>query len=381
MVLYKPLWQWGISFLQSNLFFNAKITSKHVLRNFLSLHSQVLLPKHALFPINKQFKSTETPKKPKKPPNSIKPPLKIEKSLESEIKKHRIRVYSPEDDKFIKEQIELNGDNKTTHRLIAKVLGVSDARTIANRYKHHLSGKKVIKGQFSSEEDKIILDHINEHGRNDQALQKLAEILNRSCSESIRQRHKRLTSKNDCETTSSKKAWKLEEDEKILCHIIKLKKIKANDIDALEKITSNDFSDLAQTLNRTNSSCYTHWMHAILPALKSHILRIPLDSAWKLKFMSYIVKNKIKHERDIDIDYLLINIIPDQTRFSVLVFEKSLRDTSTGKNRKTPLHEIVENKFAEQSECNPCFNKNHKGEKRRIKRANDVIFLYNMFVS
>ena len=189
----------------------------------------------------------------------------------------------------------------------------------------------------------------------------------------------------DCDASSSKTTWKLEEDEKILRHIINLKKIKSNDIESLENISIKDFSDFAQTMNRTNTSCYTHWLQVIVPALKSHILGIPINSDWKLKVMSYIVKNRIKHEKDIDIEHLVKDVIPGQTRFSVLVFEKSLRDTNTkgfkGKNINDPLHEIVETKFAEKFSCNPCFNRNHKGDIKRIKRANDIIFLYNMFVT
>ena len=87
----------------------------------------------------------------------------------------------------------------------------------------------------------------------------------------------------------------------------------------------------------------------------------------------------------IDMEHLVKDLIPGQTRFSVLVFEKSLRDTNTkefkGRNKNAPLHEIVENKFAEKFSCNPCFNRNHIGDIKRIKRANDIIFLYNMFVS
>ena len=72
MVLYKPVWQCGISIFQSNLLFNAQFTSKYVVRNCINTYLQVLLPKPALFLINKLHKSTEIPKKPWKPPNSTK---------------------------------------------------------------------------------------------------------------------------------------------------------------------------------------------------------------------------------------------------------------------------------------------------------------------
>ena len=128
-------------------------------------------------------------------------------------------------------------------------------------------------------------------------------------------------------------------------------------------------------------------MLVIVPALKTHSLGLPLNGDWKLDMMSYIVKNKIKHEKELDVDFLLDKIAPGQTKFSLLVFEKGLREqniTKCGQKIRTrselPLHQVVENKLIEQSQSNPCFNKNHKGEERRLKRANDIINIYLKYI-
>ena len=49
-------------------------------------------------------------------------------------------------------------------KYIAKVLGLTDYRSVADRYRSHLSGKTFAKRRFSPEEDKIILDYVEQHG-------------------------------------------------------------------------------------------------------------------------------------------------------------------------------------------------------------------------
>ena len=76
-------------------------------------------------------------------------------------------MYSPEDDKLIVEQVRLNGDVHKTHAKIAKVLGIKDPKHIAARYINHLSSQKIVKGKYSPDEDNIILDYVNQHGKVD----------------------------------------------------------------------------------------------------------------------------------------------------------------------------------------------------------------------
>ena len=384
MALYKSMCLRSVSLFHSEFCIAAKFTFNNVDRGFLSSNSRPIQPNYVQIILSKLFKSTKTPQKPIKPVKNSTFAFNI--AEENEDRKHRHKTYSPEDDEYILKQIEINGDNKRTHKQIANVLGVSET-SISNRYNGVLSGKKFVKGKFTPEEDKIILDHINEHGSNRQSLKQLMEILNRCSAESLRCRHKKLLSENEYDTSnaSKKKSWELAEEEKILRYVIRLKRIKNHDIEALESIKVEEFSSLAKDLQRSKLSCFTHWMQVVLPALKSHILGIPYNSDWKLELMNYIVDNKIKHENDIDIDYLVKNVTPGQTRFSVQVYEKTFRDSWTGKGyvkeRNMPLYKLVENKLILNSHNNPALNKNSLKGERTIKKANDIIFLYNLLVS
>ena len=179
------------------------------------------------------------------------------------------------------------------------------------------------------------------------SIKKLAKILNRGLIGNIQKRHGRLMSENEYNASSGQRTWTLEEDETLIRYILKLKGTKnKHDINWIENILAKEFSECAKALKRSNLSCHDHRMDVIAPALKTHSLGLPLNGDWKLKMMSYIVENKIKHEKEVDSDLLLDKIAPGQTKGSLLQFERSLgtfgrrRDT----RRELPLYQIVKKK-------------------------------------
>ena len=357
-----------VSLLQTKCSLESCSSSQLIFKTLLNPWAQNLLPKYAQFTIIKAFKSTETTNK-----------------SNQNVRLSRRTFYSPEDDKLIIDQVRMNGDVRATHVKIGKMLGLKHpGREVEQRYRNHLSGQIFVKGKFSPDEDKIILEHVDQHGRDDKSVRTLAEILNRGSIYSIRRRHARLMSENEYNTSSVITAWKVEEERILIRYIfdtrLNLKGIRNHqDINLIENISEDEFSECAEVLKRSNLSCYSHWMRIIVPALKTHFLGLPLNGDWKLDMMSYIVRNKIKHEKELDVGFLLDKIAPGQTKNSLLVFEKRLRRYVVNKITKRselPLHEVVNNKLKEQSQSNPCFNKNHKGEKRRLKRANDIIGIY-----
>ena len=356
----------GVSLFQTKCRFYVCLSSQLFFKPLLDVCVQNSLPKYAQFAIFRGCKSTDSNNKSNQIP--------------TENLKRRRRVYSPEDDKLIVEQVRLNGDFRKTHVKIAKELGIKDPRTVEARYKNHLSGQTFVKGKFSPDEDKIIREHIDKFGKDDISLRALAEILNRGSTESLRDRHNRLISENEYATSNVKRAWKLEEEETLIRYILNLKKINdKHDINLIENVLPNEFSECTESLKRSKHSCYLHWMQVVVPALKTHFLGLPLNCDWKLKMMSYIIENKIKHEKELDVDVLVDKIAPGQTKFSLIVFEKGLREHFVNKIKTRsdlPLYLVVKNKLREQSQSNPCFNKNHKGEEKRLKRANDIIDIY-----
>ena len=361
-----------VSLLQTKCSLESCLSSQLIFKTLLNPWAQNLVPKYAQFTIIKAFKSTETTNKSNQIP--------------TQNVRQRFKLYSPEDDKLIMDQVRLNGDVRETHVKIGKMLGIKNnvGRAIELRYRNHLSSQIFVKGNFSPDEDKTIREHFDQHGRDEKSLRKLAEILNRGNIYAIRRRLDRLMSENKYNTSSVRRAWKVEEEEILIRYIfdtrLNLKGIRNHqDINLIENISEDEFSECAEVLKRSNLSCYSHWMRIIVPALKTHFLGLPLNGDWKLDMMSYIVRNKIKHEIELDVGFLLDKIAPGQTKSSLIVFEKNLRKHTVNKietRSKLPLHQVVENKFRKQSQNNPCFNQNYKTEKRRVKRANDIIDIY-----
>ena len=210
----------------------------------------------------------------------------------------------------IKTEIIFGTSESYSQHLLSDVISSDplDLTSIEQRYRIHLSSQIFVKGKFSPDEDKIIREHVDQHGKDITSLRKLAEILNRGSTESIRRRHDRLMSENDYNTSSvGPKAWKVEEEGMLIRYIfdtrLNLKGIRnRQDINLIENISENEFSECAEVLKRHTGSCYHHWTGVIVPALKTHFLGLPLNGGWKLDMMSYIVRNKIKHEKELDVD-------------------------------------------------------------------------------
>ena len=114
------------------------------------------------------------------------------------------------------------------------------------------------------------------------SIKKLAKILNRGLIGNIQKRHGRLMSENEYTTSRvGQKAWKVEEEGILIRYIfdtrLNLKGIRNHqDINLIENISENEFSECAEVLKRNNQSCHFHWMRVIVPALKTHFL-FPLE--------------------------------------------------------------------------------------------------------
>ena len=96
----------GVSLFQQKCRF--ELSSQLVFRLLLNLCFQNSLPKYAQPAIFNAFKSTGSTNKSNQIP--------------TEHLKRRRKMYSPEDDKLMVEQVKLNGDAHKTHAKIAKVM-------------------------------------------------------------------------------------------------------------------------------------------------------------------------------------------------------------------------------------------------------------------
>ena len=121
-----------------------------------------------------------------------------------------------EDDNFILTYVEKNGESKTTWQELATKFGADHPSSIKRHYDNLL--KNFVKGKFTKEEDKIILNYVKIHGNNTQTFRNLREELNRCNSGNIRRRLEYLQNK------PSKKpgAWQIEEDMILMEHFFQV---------------------------------------------------------------------------------------------------------------------------------------------------------------
>jgi len=297
---------------------------------------------------------------------------------EGHVKTTTLEGYSEADDKYIIQQVEKYGYEQETFVKIAKKLGKKNSRVIKLHYDNYLSQSPKVKGPFSQEEDEKILDYIKVHGRSQKSFKDITNELGRGSPSSVRLRHARLVSKNEFEINTIRKNWELEEDQKLIDHIIKSKDIKDNGWDQLEQVKQNDFVDVVRELKRSSISCYIRWLKQIVPTLKSCILQLPITLDWKKDLLHHIVKNKIKNKKELDIGFILKEVAPAQTSLSLIQYLNGLKhETIDGaqKTSKLPLCELASKRLIEKSPRDPIFNEDHINEKKRQEWCK-IIFAY-----
>jgi len=287
--------------------------------------------------------------------------------------------YSEADNKFIIQQVKKFGYERGTFVKIAKKLGKKDPYTVKLHYDNYLSKTPKVKGPFSPEEDEKILDFIDVHGRSQKSFQTITNELGRGSPSSVQTRHNRLVSKNEFETNAILKNWELDEDQKLIDHIIQLKNMKDDSCDQLEQVKLNDFTDIGKELKRSSKSCYSRWMEKIVPTLKTCIMQLPMTQDWKKDLLHHIVKNKVKNKKELDIEFILKEIAPAQTSTSLLNYLNDLnRETIDGvtKRSKLPLYELVSKRLIEKSPTNPILNEDNIKEQKRQEWCKQIFAYY-----
>jgi len=298
---------------------------------------------------------------------------------EIHVKTTTLKGYSEADDKFIIQQVEKYGYEQETFVKIAKRLGKKKPDTVKQYYDNHLSKTPKVKGPFSQEEDEKILDYIKVHGRSERSFKDITNKLGRGSFSSVKSRHDRLLSKNEFEINAIRKNWELNEDQKLIYHIVKLKNIKNSGCFQLEQVKPSNFFDIGKELKRSSGTCYNRWMIQIVPSLKTCIMNLPMTHDWKKDFLHHIVKNKIKNKKDLDIEFILKEISPAQTSQSLLGYVKNLKQEyihGVQKQSKLPLCELASKRLIEKSPNNPIFYEDNIKEKKRQEWCKSIFAYY-----
>ena len=126
------------------------------------------------------------------------------------------KLFTEEDDNFILNYVEKNGESKTTWQELATKFGLDHPQNIEQHY-HNLQ-KNYVKGKFTKAEDRVILNDVKIHGDNLQTYKKLGDKLNRLFIDSIKHRFEYLQNK------PSKKpgSWEIDEDQMLMEHIFQV---------------------------------------------------------------------------------------------------------------------------------------------------------------
>ena len=124
--------------------------------------------------------------------------------------------FTEEDDNFILNYVEKNGESKTAWQELATKLGMDHPQNIERDY-HNLQ-ENYVKGKFTKAEDQLILNDVKVHGDNLKTYKKLGEKLNRIHYQNIRPRFEHLQNK------PSKKQghWEIDEDQMLMEHIFQV---------------------------------------------------------------------------------------------------------------------------------------------------------------
>merc|ERR1719414_2923983 len=103
-------------------------------------------------------------------------------------------------------------DTNKKHLLkLPKKLGKKHPNVVKLHYDNYLAQTPKVKGPFSQEEDKKILDYIKLHGKSVKSFKDITTELGRGSFGSVKLRHDKLVSKNEFETNAIRKNWKLDE--------------------------------------------------------------------------------------------------------------------------------------------------------------------------
>ena len=284
--------------------------------------------------------------------------------------------FSAEDDKVIIKYVKKYGKGVETWRKLANIFGKKSHEPIQIHYEFYLENKPTVTGRFSEKEDELILSFVEKNGKDRNSIKDLTKQLGRVSPSSVLQRYKYLVSNN----VRNKKIWELFEEEEMMKTVFNTKEINPSDWTSLESVLKNDFTVVSQKLQRTPISCFLHWQDSLLPILKTYLKDLPLDADWKKDFMLYVIKNKIRHLKELDFSLVVEDVCPGQTSFSLynhaaFTLSNYMKRRNVSKNLKDLiLYEIMTMQMKYKNAPNSHFNV--KKMEKNLRRKIDIVDIY-----
>jgi len=258
-------------------------------------------------------------------------------------------TFSPEENRIIIDYIKTNakyiglyGETSKTWKVFSHKLKVKP-ETAKILYMIHKNQKPEVKGTFSSEETRIIIDYIKTNGYSWKNFKDVTIELSRRNVASVYQRYKKVINNSDIQKNSGKRrCWTYDEDELMLKHIID--DYNDNEMEAFPNVKFRIFEALGRRLNRNAYTCYSNWAMFMQPTLLSHVKGLPLHMNWEWKnhIKNYIIQQKIESLDGLDFN-LLKEICPGQTQRSLRHYIIQLRNNKCWNRHSsdTPLYEKI----------------------------------------
>jgi hypothetical protein len=124
-------------------------------------------------------------------------------------------------------------------------------------------------------------------------------------------------------------SWQIEEDMMLMEHFFQDNPNKINDLNFLDSSKRSDFGQISAEIGRSKTSCHQRWTAYIVPPLKSDILGLPQDEAWRKDVLRYVIDNKFGSAKHIPYNKVVRDVCAGQTTNSLSVFLRTL-SISTG---------------------------------------------------
>ena len=100
-------------------------------------------------------------------------------------------------------------------------------------------------------------------------------------------------------------------------------------LDLLDSSKLHDFGQISAEIGRSKKACYGRWTNSIVPPLKSDLLGLPQNEAWRKDVLRYIIDKRFSSVKEIPYNKTVRDVCPGQTTGALSLFLRSL-SISTG---------------------------------------------------
>jgi hypothetical protein len=222
------------------------------------------------------------------------------------------------------------------------------------------------KGNFSKDEDEIILKEIEANGVNSKSFQKLAEVLKRPV-KNIRVRYYEQIKYEGRKSGT----WNMADYEEFFVFVFQAERTSnKSGIDYINSIPLSVIDDAAKELDQKPDLMRQKWMQGIRPLLLSYHSG-SLHADVKPQFYDYLIKNKIGFQQEIDWKDVAREF-PNHSSYSLKCFISDIFRNKLYKGM--PVYLAVED-YKEKTKHSKRQQSKRKFKQKKLKE--DIIILYN----